>query len=128
MIQDQTEHKIKVTVSDTGIGMSPEDAERVFDGFFATRNIDSKSLNPYGNGIGLHFCKEVCQFLGGDIEVESILGKGSVFTFTMRVGVADESWIEDVAEDEQSNSLSERFMEADLRPLSLKQTSPIIKF
>ena len=62
----------------------------MFDGFHITHNADSRSLNPYGNGIGLYFCREVCQALDGDIEVESVLGVGSTFTFSMSVQEIDE--------------------------------------
>lgn len=42
-------------------------------------------LNHYSNGIGLSFCKQVCQSLEGDISATSILGVGSIFSFTMKV-------------------------------------------
>ena len=74
-----------VTVTDDGIGMSSEDVAKVFDGLRGTRNETNQRLNPYGNGIGLVFCKQVCQSLEGDISVTSSLGNGSAFTFTMRM-------------------------------------------
>ena len=63
--------------------MSDEDLARVFVGPILNVNSQIESLNPYGNGIGLAFCKQVCQSVDGDISVESILGMGSRFTFTM---------------------------------------------
>ena len=65
---------LEVVVADEGIGMSDDEASNVFEGFLVTRNHESKSLNPYGNGIGLSFCKQVCQSLDGDISVKSVLG------------------------------------------------------
>jgi len=65
--------------------MSSYEASKVFDGFLKTQNPESKSLNPYGNGIGMSLCKQICQSLDGDICVESVLGSGSKFTFTMKV-------------------------------------------
>ncbi len=59
--------------------------EKLFDAGHVVRNGESRMLNPYSNGIGLSFCKQVCQSLEGDISVSSILGVGSVFTFTMKV-------------------------------------------
>ena len=76
---------LEVSVTDKGIGISDDEATKVFNGFFDTRNLESKRLNPYGNGIGLSFCKQVCQSLDGDISVKSVLGSGSQFTFTMKV-------------------------------------------
>ena len=65
--------------------MSEDEVRNVFNGKLDTRNIESRRLNPYGNGIGLSFCKEICRILEGDIKVKSVLSAGSQFTFTMRV-------------------------------------------
>ena len=65
--------------------MTEEEAMKVFDGCLDNRSPISKSLNPYGNGIGLSFCKKVCQSLDGNITVETVPGQGSSFEFTMRV-------------------------------------------
>ena len=108
--------------------MSREDVRKVFDGFHVTKNEDSRSLNPYGNGIGLHFCREVCQALDGDIVVKSELGKGSTFTFSMTVREIDDIWISERGKEENSVLLSAQLMETDLTPLMAKQTSPIIQF
>ena len=51
---------LEVSVNDEGIGMSEYDQNRVFQNFFKTRNTESKSMNPYGNGIGLSLCKKIC--------------------------------------------------------------------
>ena len=72
-------------IADEGIGMSQEEVRNIFNGKLDTRNIESRRLNPYGNGIGLSFCKEICQILEGDIKVKSVLSEGSQFTFSMRV-------------------------------------------
>ena len=66
--------------------MDQQQLEKVFDGKLDnTRNIESKRLNPYGNGIGLALCKEICQSLDGTISASSEFGIGSTFTFTMKV-------------------------------------------
>ena len=56
-IPNSTELQIEVSVTDEGIGISEEDQTRVFQGFLRTKNQESKSMNQYGNGIGLSFCK-----------------------------------------------------------------------
>ena len=77
---------LKVSVSDEGCGMQEHELESVFDGKLDnTRNLESKRLNPYGNGIGLALCKEICQGLDGSISATSVFGEGSTFTFTMKV-------------------------------------------
>ena len=48
---------LSVSVTDEGIGMSSEDAAKVLNGLIGARNATNQRLNPYGNGIGLVFCK-----------------------------------------------------------------------
>ena len=62
---------------------------QVFDGFQVQRDPVRRRMNPYGNGIGLRFCRQICQSLDGDISVESVQGLGSEFTFWMRVNEAN---------------------------------------
>ena len=77
---------LMIQVSDTGCGIEEHELETIFDGKLDnTRNLESKRLNPYGNGIGLALCKEICQGLDGSISATSVLGEGSTFTFTMKV-------------------------------------------
>ncbi|MEZ5353338.1 MAG: HAMP domain-containing sensor histidine kinase [Bryobacteraceae bacterium] len=65
-------------VSDTGIGIAPEDQERIFDAF---AQVDaSRSRNHTGTGLGLAICRKICERMGGTLTVESEPGKGSIFT------------------------------------------------
>lgn len=71
---------IEVLVSDTGTGMSEEAKNKLFgDEHFTTKGTSNES----GTGLGLMICKEFLRKNGGDIHVESELGKGSTFTFTL---------------------------------------------
>ena len=51
---------IQVSVKDTGIGIPEDELPKIFDGISLNKNPLSKRMNPYGNGIGLLFCKKVC--------------------------------------------------------------------
>jgi len=75
------ENKIVVTVSDNGIGMSPEEMAQLFD----ISNIKSTSgtANEKGTGLGLLLCKDLVLKHGGQIWVESTPGQGSQFRFTL---------------------------------------------
>lgn len=68
-------------VTDTGTGIEPSDLPRVFEQFFTT--VPRNGLTNYGSGLGLAISRSIVQNHGGDIQVESTPGKGSVFTFTL---------------------------------------------
>lgn len=72
-------------VADTGIGMTPEFLARVFEPF--ARASDSRTTSGLGSGLGLPIAKNLAQLMGGDIEVSSALGFGSVFTATVYLEV-----------------------------------------
>ncbi|MGN7753364.1 response regulator [Sinorhizobium sp. 22678] len=65
-------------VSDTGIGMSPEQQERLFNAF--TQADASTTRNYGGTGLGLSITRSFCRMIGGVVTVESEFGKGSMFT------------------------------------------------
>lgn len=74
---------VHCAVTDTGIGMSPEDQARLFTKFFRSENPAVREMP--GTGLGLCIVKNLIELQGGEIEVESQLGKGSTFTFTVPV-------------------------------------------
>jgi len=69
-------------VRDTGIGITPEDAEKLFRPF--TQGDSSKTKNFSGTGLGLAISKRLVQLMGGRIWIESEIGKGSAFHFTIK--------------------------------------------
>ena len=74
---------LEVSVKDRGIGMTPEEERRVFQPF--SRQTQNQARNYMSNGVGLSICKQICDQFEGKIKVNSVLGIGSTFTFSMRV-------------------------------------------
>ncbi|OAB60020.1 hypothetical protein AY600_15405 [Phormidium willei BDU 130791] len=75
--------QIQVQVQDTGIGIASEDLPKVFEKFKQVG--ETLTDKPKGTGLGLPICKQILEHHGGQIGVESELGKGSCFTFTLPV-------------------------------------------
>jgi signal transduction histidine kinase len=72
------------TVRDTGIGIAPEDLTRIFEEFYRTKA--AKAHSHMGTGLGLTLVKWVVETYGGQIDVQSAVGKGSTFTVTLPIG------------------------------------------
>jgi two-component system sensor histidine kinase/response regulator len=84
-LDDQGEWAVG-TVEDTGIGIAPEDQEKIFEEFYRTPQ--AKAVEPRGTGLGLPLVKRIVEGHGGTIEVESALGQGSRFIFRLPVARA----------------------------------------
>lgn len=103
LVEDGQEHiKLGISVTDTGIGISPEDQKRIFNAFERLDN----PLIPHveGTGLGLHISQKILSLMHSELEVASEVGKGSDFHFiveqkrasTERIG----SIMQDLAESE----------------------------
>ena len=80
----------RIRVSDTGIGMSQDYLKKIFEAF--TREQNTTKSKIAGTGLGMSIVKKYVDLLGGTINVESELGKGSTFTVTLKHKIADESY------------------------------------
>ncbi len=73
---------VTISVRDTGIGMTPEEVERLFGEFVRIRN--QKTQNIFGSGLGLSILKKLSELYEGQVTVESEADKGSTFTVTLK--------------------------------------------
>lgn len=102
------DHKLTlhVAVADTGIGMKQEDMKDLFSAF--QRLDEKRNRNIEGTGLGMSIVVRLLEQMGTKLEVESVYGEGSVFSFTLELPVMDESPIGDI------QTLHERRMKAEL--------------
>ena len=84
-----TNVRLAISVSDTGIGMTPEQVERLFNAF---TQADGSTTRKYGGtGLGLVICKSLVELMGGQLNVESTAGEGSKFFFRLTFPIAQQS-------------------------------------
>lgn len=88
-IKEQDEHSVLIyfAVKDTGIGLTPEQCEHLFQSF---QQADTSTTRKYGgSGLGLVISKRLAELMGGSVGVQSEFGKGSTFWFTARLERSD---------------------------------------
>ncbi len=82
-----------MVVADTGVGIAEADRTRIFEKFRQGASVsagDAMTREYSGTGLGLSIVKELCKLLGGEIMLDSELGKGSVFTVRLPIRLADQ--------------------------------------
>jgi CheY-like chemotaxis protein len=108
---------IKISVTDTGIGVSEEQQSRLFGSF---EQADSSTSRKFGGtGLGLAISKRIVEMLGGEIWIESELGKGSTFAFTFRA---------ERSADAPSNLLRLRVSRDSIRILAVDDAPEILEY
>jgi len=89
VIVEQENTKLHCDVSDTGIGIAPENVSHLFDAF---TQADSSTTREYGGtGLGLAIVQKLCSLMGGNFEVTSEQGKGSTFSFDVYMHTASQT-------------------------------------
>ncbi|MEP3599049.1 MAG: ATP-binding protein [Stappiaceae bacterium] len=93
---DSEETKVRFSVRDTGLGIAPEAQARIFDSF---TQADETIIDRFGGtGLGLALCKRFVEQMGGEIQVQSALGEGSLFWFEIPIAAAEDQHNEAVPE------------------------------
>ena len=80
--------EVRLDVTDTGVGIDPEDLERMFEEFTQAKTGRSKSAQ--GTGLGLPISRRLAELMGGRIEVVSTVGEGTTFTLYLPAAAEDE--------------------------------------
>jgi len=94
----QTSRLLTIKVTDTGIGLSPEQQRIIFEEF---RQVDGSYTRKFeGTGLGLTITKRFCEMMGGHIEVQSRLNQGSVFSIRIPLPVVAQVPVEAAIEDD----------------------------
>ena len=106
--------KLKVTVTDTGIGMKEEDMERLFSPF--ARIEEKRNRTIEGTGLGMSIVKQLLDLMDSKLEVKSVYGEGSEFSFEIEQTVVDQSPIGDITDRLYSSASREEYRELFVAP------------
>ena len=87
---------VVIAVRDTGIGLRPEDQERIFDSF---EQVDTSTTRNYGGtGLGLTIVRQLVEEMGGSISLDSVYGEGSCFTLRLNLPFAKQTFLVETTE------------------------------
>ncbi len=107
---EESGYDLEASVSDTGMGIRPEDIDHIFDSF--TRADLKKNRHIEGTGLGLAITKKLCERMGGTIKVSSRYGEGSVFTVRIPQKIGDPTLIGSVKLSKQTRKVRRKRYEA----------------
>ncbi|SKB12319.1 putative Histidine kinase [Planktothrix sp. PCC 11201] len=96
-IVNKVSYKIRFTVKDTGVGINPEEIERIFLPF---EQVGSRQIRSEGTGLGLAISQKIIQLMGSNLQVTSQLQMGSIFGFDLEVSEAND-WVNTVSKNDQ---------------------------
>ena len=134
-IEEEEHHDfVIIKVSDTGIGIFPDALEYIFQPF---RQVDGSLTREYGGtGLGLSICYNLVNLMGGNIEVESELGKGSTFTVILKkdrrskLRPTEEEWRKTVRatliQESETVSEEQEFIDKNVKNILIIDDDPII--
>lgn len=123
--EDATGQKVQFEVSDTGVGINPEHIDLIFEAFKQEDN--SVSRHTGGTGLGLYICKKIIQKMASDIEVTSEKGKGSQFSFVLKLDSCPELESSPLHQAEAANFSGIKVLGVDDNLLNCKVLSKLLE-
>ncbi len=105
---------LSIKVTDTGIGIKKEDLEYIYDSF--NRVDEQKNAKIIGSGLGLSITKQLVDLMEGEITVDSIYRKGTVFTVNVRQGIKDDTKIGDISNKSRMSEDEEKYKVSFMAP------------
>ncbi|MAC99076.1 hybrid sensor histidine kinase/response regulator [Pseudomonas abyssi] len=113
--------QLRIAVSDTGIGISQEQQQHIFDGF--TQAEASTTRRFGGTGLGLVICKRLVELMGGELQVESQPGQGSRFWFDLELAIASPRSVQDSAREQLRD---QHLLVVDDNPIALQMLQQMV--
>jgi signal transduction histidine kinase/DNA-binding NarL/FixJ family response regulator len=108
---DVVDSKLLISVRDFGLGIAPEDQDRIFNPFYQAQ--EGTKLGVGGSGLGLSICKQLAMQMGGEITLESKLGWGSLFIVILPVEVSSQELCEPKVSTKCSNCYTGKILVAE---------------
>ncbi|MFN7716281.1 MAG: ATP-binding protein [Pseudanabaenaceae cyanobacterium] len=114
--------RLYFAVEDTGIGIKPEDTERIFEDFFRSGN----GFGQEGTGLGLAITKKFVNLMGGEITVKSTLKQGSIFEFFIPIALAFNEIKTESNNSSDQDLLNQNLADQNIHPLPVDDSSHTI--
>lgn len=108
LVREQDSVRVRFSVKDTGAGIREEDLERIFVSF---EQASENRRNAQGTGLGLAISSNLVRLMGGKLDVQSVLGKGSEFFFILDLPTVDRSVLSDAAASCAADEASARSLQ-----------------
>ncbi|PIE57187.1 MAG: hypothetical protein CSA34_00255 [Desulfobulbus propionicus] len=105
-LQDDGQHLVTFQVKDSGMGIQPEKIRTIFDSFVQAEAAITRNFG--GTGLGLSISNQLVKLMGGDLEVRSVPGLGSTFSFSILFPPAPANGLQQLDNDEEENTLCEK--------------------
>ncbi|OQX16747.1 MAG: hypothetical protein BWK73_02015 [Thiothrix lacustris] len=123
--QTAQEATLRFAVKDTGIGIAPENQQHIFDGFSQAEASTTRRFG--GTGLGLSICRRLVALMGGELMLQSELGRGSVFSFQIPLPISHEPQPDLAARVEHPHLTALRVLLVDDNPTARDILTPMLR-